>query len=72
MTPRRSGRIPGSRCGPTSDLGPSGWLGLDLDAHSDWIELAELLDASYRVTAPRRLVRELDAHNGVDGTAGEA
>ncbi|GGD63963.1 MmcQ/YjbR family DNA-binding protein [Microbacterium murale] len=47
-------------------LGPSGWLGIDLDAEkegadTDWQEIAELIDASYRVTAPRRLVRELDA-----------
>ena len=41
-------------------LGPSGWLGIDLD-DTDWDEVAELLDASYRRTAPARLVRELDA-----------
>ncbi|MDQ0642965.1 MmcQ/YjbR family DNA-binding protein [Microbacterium murale] len=41
-------------------LGPSGWLGIDLDEETDWQEIAELIDASYRVTAPRRLVRELD------------
>lgn len=41
-------------------LGPSGWLGLDLDGDTDWTEVAELIDASYRVTAPRRLVRQLD------------
>lgn len=41
-------------------LGPSGWLGIDLDADVDWAEIAELIDASYRVTAPTRLVRELD------------
>lgn len=50
-------------------LGASGWLGIDLDhdhdldaegADTDWQEIAELIDASYRVTAPRRLVRELD------------
>lgn len=41
-------------------LGPSGWLGLDLDDDTDWTEVAELIDASYRVTAPRRLVRQLD------------
>ncbi len=40
-------------------LGPSGWLGLDLDGGTDWAEVAELIDASYRVTAPRRLVRLL-------------
>jgi len=42
-------------------LGPAGWIGLDLDSGTDWDEVAELIDASYRVTAPRRLVRELDA-----------
>ncbi|GAB3632951.1 MmcQ/YjbR family DNA-binding protein [Microbacterium shaanxiense] len=41
-------------------LGPSGWLGIDLDDDTDWREIAELIDASFRVTAPRRLVRELD------------
>lgn len=40
-------------------LGPTGWLGLDLDAATDWAEVAELVDASYRVTAPARLVRRL-------------
>lgn len=42
-------------------LGPSGWLGLDLDGSTDWDEVVELIDASYRRTAPRTLVRELDA-----------
>lgn len=41
-------------------LGPSGWLGLDLDDDTDWREIAELIDASFRVTAPRRLVQELE------------
>ncbi|MEW1962482.1 MmcQ/YjbR family DNA-binding protein [Microbacterium sp. NPDC077644] len=41
-------------------LGPSGWLGVDLTADTDWQEVAELIDASYRVTAPRRLVKQLD------------
>lgn len=40
-------------------LGASGWLGIDLRETTDWQEIAELIDASYRVTAPRRLVREL-------------
>ncbi|MDL5351869.1 MmcQ/YjbR family DNA-binding protein [Microbacterium sp. zg-YB36] len=43
-----------------SYLGPSGWLGIDL-ADLDDTELGELIDASFRVTAPARLVRELDA-----------
>jgi hypothetical protein len=44
-------------------LGPSGWLGVDLDGGTPtgWTEVAELLDASYRLTAPKKLVEELDA-----------
>ena len=42
-------------------LGPSGWIGIDLDHGTDWEEVAELLDASFRLTAPRALVAELDA-----------
>lgn len=42
-------------------LGPYGWLGLDLGPDTDWTEVAELLDTSYRITAPRRLVAEFDA-----------
>lgn len=41
-------------------LGVAGWLGIDLD-RTDLAEVAELIDASFRVTAPTRLVRELDA-----------
>ncbi len=41
-------------------LGPSGWIGVDLDGGVDWTEVAELLDASYRLTAPKALVAELD------------
>ncbi|WP_322410012.1 MmcQ/YjbR family DNA-binding protein [Microbacterium invictum] len=46
-------------------LWPAGWLGFDVPAgdvpDADWSEVAELIDASYRVTAPKTLVRELDA-----------
>lgn len=41
-------------------LGPYGWLGLDLESGSDFGEVAELLDESFRATAPKRLVAELD------------
>lgn len=41
-------------------LGPSGWTGLDLTDATDWTEVAELLEESYRCTAPARLVAELD------------
>lgn len=48
------------RCFVPAYLGPYGWLGIDLTEDADWGEVAELLDASYRLTAPRRLVAELD------------
>ena len=41
-------------------LWPHGWLALDLGDDTDWAEIAELVDASYRQTAPRRLVAALD------------
>jgi hypothetical protein len=42
-------------------LGPYGWMGLDFDAATiDWAEVAELVDASFRLQAPARLVRLLD------------
>lgn len=42
-------------------LGPTGWLGLDLSPASDFEEVAELVDSSYRNTAPARLVAQLEA-----------
>lgn len=53
-------------------LWPHGWLAIDLDGAVDWIEIAELVDASYRATAPRSLVRELDARPGAPGPSGPA
>jgi len=41
-------------------LGPSGWLGLDLEPGSDFDEVAELLEESFRATASKRLIAELD------------
>lgn len=47
-------------------LGPAGWLGLDLrarmrgDRDVDWDEVGELVDASFRLTAPKKLVKQLD------------
>lgn len=43
-------------------LGPSGWLGLDLAARKrvDWGEVRELIDASFRLVAPKKLIRLLD------------
>ena len=43
-------------------MGAGGWMGLDLlAAPVDWQEVAELVDESYRNTAPRRLVALLDS-----------
>lgn len=44
-------------------LGPSGWVGFDLDDDTDWQLAAELVETSYRRTAPKRLVAELDARS---------
>lgn len=42
--------------------GPYGWRGLDLAGDDvDWDEVAELVEDSYRITAPKKLVAELDA-----------
>jgi predicted DNA-binding protein (MmcQ/YjbR family) len=42
-------------------FGPSGWFGLNLSAKKvDWAEVAELLDASYRLTAAPKLIAQLD------------
>lgn len=43
-------------------LGPSGWLGLDLTAGKriDWGEVRELIDSSFRMIAPKKLIKRLD------------
>ncbi|MGC4932915.1 MmcQ/YjbR family DNA-binding protein [Gordonia sp. DT30] len=41
-------------------LGAYGWLGLLLDDSTDWPEVWELLDASYRQIAPKRSIAKLD------------
>jgi len=41
--------------------GPGGWLGLDFDAAKvDWDEVWELVDASYRQVALKRMIKALD------------
>ena len=42
-------------------LGVSGWVGLILGADTDWDEVAELVETSYRLTAGARRVKRLDA-----------
>ncbi|GAB25051.1 hypothetical protein GOPIP_076_00020 [Gordonia polyisoprenivorans NBRC 16320 = JCM 10675] len=46
-------------------FGPAGWLGILLDDATDWIEVAELLDASYRQIAPKRSIAKLDARESM-------
>jgi predicted DNA-binding protein (MmcQ/YjbR family) len=42
-------------------MGAYGWLGLDFTAADvDWDEVRELVDASYRLVAPKKLINELD------------
>ena len=36
-------------------VGPSGWIGVWLDASPDWAEVQSLLRDAYRRTAPKRL-----------------
>lgn len=43
-------------------FGPGGWLALDLDAAAvDWDEVGELVEASYRQIALKRMIAALDA-----------
>ena len=45
-------------------LGPHGWLGLDFTLGTvDWAEVAELVDASFRMVAPKKLITQLDQLN---------
>jgi hypothetical protein len=45
--------------------GPYGGRAIDLaDPQVDWNEIAELVDASYRMVAPKKLIAELDARSG--------
>ncbi|MQA95454.1 MAG: MmcQ/YjbR family DNA-binding protein [Streptosporangiales bacterium] len=42
-------------------VGNKGWVGARLDVDQDWDELAELVEESYRLIAPKRLSARLDA-----------
>jgi predicted DNA-binding protein (MmcQ/YjbR family) len=42
-------------------VGSKGWIGAYLDVEQDWDELADFVEESYRMTAPKRLVSRLDA-----------
>ena len=44
-----------------SYVGSKGWIGVRLGPDTAWDEIAELVEDSYRATAPKRLIAELDA-----------
>jgi hypothetical protein len=46
-------------------VGHRGWVGMRLDEPVDWQEVAELAEDSYRLIAPRSLVRRWDADREV-------
>jgi predicted DNA-binding protein (MmcQ/YjbR family) len=41
-------------------VGPKGWIGIHLNDATDWDELTDLVEESYRMTAPKRLAAQLD------------
>jgi hypothetical protein len=41
-------------------VGPSGWVGIWLDRGVHWPEVAGLLEDSFRLVAPKRLIAKLD------------
>ena len=46
-------------------IGPRGWFGLRLDrGRVDWREVAEVVERSYRLTAPKTLINKLDGVRG--------
>ncbi|MEO6714380.1 MAG: MmcQ/YjbR family DNA-binding protein [Mycobacteriales bacterium] len=57
----RRGLVADNRFFSPPYFGPSGWLALDLSAAPvDWTEVAELMDASYRQVALKRMLKVLD------------
>jgi predicted DNA-binding protein (MmcQ/YjbR family) len=62
----REALLSDNRCYVPAYLGVYGWIGVDLTDDTDWDEINELLDASYRGTAGPRRVAVLDAR--VPGT----
>ena len=41
--------------------GPFGWIGVRLDIEVDWSEVADLVEDSYRMSAPKKLLATLDS-----------
>lgn len=42
-------------------VGQHGWVGIWLDRDLDWKHIAELIEESYCLTAPKRLIKQLQA-----------
>lgn len=40
-------------------VGSKGWIGVEIDGDTDWTEIAELVEESFRVIAPNTLVARL-------------
>jgi predicted DNA-binding protein (MmcQ/YjbR family) len=45
-------------------VGAKGWIGVRLDPRPRWDDMLELIDESYRLVAPKRLVAQLDDRAG--------
>jgi predicted DNA-binding protein (MmcQ/YjbR family) len=45
-------------------VGQHGWVGVFLDVELDWDEIADLIEDSYRMTAPKRLTAIMRAEGG--------
>lgn len=56
----RQALLADSGCYLPAYLGQSGWVGVDLSAQTDWTEVAELIESSYRMTAGVKRVARLD------------
>src|SRR5690349_17239796 len=41
-------------------VGHHGWIGVWLDVELDWGFVADLLEDSYRITAPKKLIKQLE------------
>ncbi|MGC5030820.1 MmcQ/YjbR family DNA-binding protein [Micromonospora sp. DT229] len=57
----RTALLTEERCFVPAYLGAYGWVGVDLTDDTDWDEVGELLDASYRLTAGARRIARLDS-----------
>jgi predicted DNA-binding protein (MmcQ/YjbR family) len=48
-------------------IGPRGWFGLRLDGGAiDWAEVRNLVELSYGLVTPKRLLKENDANRNLD------